>query len=308
MKKESTQQTQLLIELPSMHAHIVTKRGRLLRDGGSRGVSTLLKSKDKSWLATTIERNTNANGWNAAHEVAAKLKREFGRSVYVEPDGEGRFRELTNPNAAKADDNAFGSSGDFGLTGAAGMNDRGASPFGGAMSPFGVSDLGSGSDPFGGIGGFGVRGNRNSSDPFAAHMPHIPSAADFMPKHVADMMGLGANKESGGGSKKKSLKFAALHTAYGWSELAEPTQMMFEVEAAQLMNNGFQSQVGLEVVDDYSALVVLALQPAISHALRNFIDKGTASGAPSTAPTPFMPPMSPAVALAVARQPELACA
>lgn len=258
--------THLLVEMPSMLGNIVTKRGRLLRDGGSRGVSTLLKSKDKSWLATTIE----ASGWDAAHKVAAKLKREFGQSVYAEPDGEGRFRELTSPETNGAFDNELGA--DLGMPGM-GASGPGASPhFGSSGSPFGAN-----SDLFGGIGGF-CRNNSRSNDPFSANMPHIPSATDFLPKHVTDMMGMGASKEASA-SRKKSLKFAALHTVSGWLELAESTQKMFEVEAAQLMNNGFQSEAGLDVVDDYSALVVLAFQPGISHALRNFIEQGTVGSA-----------------------------
>lgn len=211
--------TQLLVELPSMLGHIVTKRGRLLRDGGSRGVSTLLKSKDKSWLATSIE----ASGWDAAHEVAAKLKREFGRSVYVERDEEGRFCELTGPNQAQADDNAFGSPGadfgtDFGLPAGPSDSQRGASSFAGAMSPFCAS--GSGSDRFGiGVGGFGGgKRNGHSSHPYAAHMPHIPSAADFLPKHVTDMMGFGAHKEEGGSGRQEKESEVCRTSHRNWLE------------------------------------------------------------------------------------------
>lgn len=93
--------SQLLIELPSMLSHIVTKRGRVLRDGGSSGVSTLLKEKSKAWVATSVAATTKKQPWDEAHEVAAKLKKEFGSAVYVEPDGTaGRFQELTSPGTS----------------------------------------------------------------------------------------------------------------------------------------------------------------------------------------------------------------
>jgi hypothetical protein len=49
---------------------------------------------------------------------------------------------------------------------------------------------------------------------------------------------------------------------------------MFEVEAAQLMTCA--QSVGINITDDYSALVALALQPNISKALRKFLEHATA--------------------------------
>lgn len=260
--------SQLLIELPSMLSHIVTKRGRVLRDGGSSGVSTLLKEKSKAWVATSVAATTKKQPWDEAHEVAAKLKKEFGSAVYVEPDGTaGRFQELTSP----------GTSLDF-------DSKEGADPFAGR--PFGQQQFGQGQNQniggFAGLVNIGCRASRGQPGGLGGFdsmmgMPSIPSPTDFLPKQVCDLMGA---KSTDGKAGKPKLSFPALRSAPGFSELPEAPQQMFEVEAAQLMNNGYQSQTGLDVVDDYSAIVVLALQNGISKALKKFVEQATAVGQP----------------------------
>ena len=271
--------SQLLIELPSMLSHIVTKRGRVLRDGGSSGVSTLIKDTSKAWVATSVPSSAKKLPWDEAHEVAAKLKKEFGSAVYVEPEAlAGRFHQLTSPSPEQPDEfgthqnplvaatspgpTGFGT----GATGFEGMFTHNFDP----MAISGVSQRGNsrGSTSFGPGASLGLG---SSLDPLAGHMhlgPHIPSAADFLPKEVAQMLG---QTEA---PAQASLEFAPLHFAEGFSELPEATQKMFEVEAAQLMTSA--QSVGINIIDDYSALVALALQPDISKALRKFLEHATA--------------------------------
>lgn len=284
MNRESTQ---MLVEMPAMLGTIVTKRGRVLRDGGSKGASTLLKSKEKMWVATSVQRAATSgdpqsagsginpgDDWDSAHAVAAKLKSEFGKSIYVEPEGAGRFHEIVSPPVDSMMPSAASGSG-FGQAAPAG--------FGSPFSSHGNRPSGSGIINGGGIGAgmFGLNSamaGRGMTDPLAAIRPYWPSADDFMARPEADLLSqFGDGDTANSNGRKKKLQFSALRTARGWSELAESTQQMFEVEAAQLTSNGLQSQLGMTVVDEYSALAVLVLQPGISKALRRFIEQATAS-------------------------------
>jgi hypothetical protein len=265
--------SQLLIELPSMLSHIVAKRGRVLRDGGSSGVSTLMKDKTKAWVATSVPSSANKLPWDEAHEVAAKLKKEFGSAVYVEPQATaGRFRQLTSPNSTPTEPDNMGSMPANPLLAATSAGPRGfgalaAGP--GSMFAPTLNPMALGGDHKGGQAAFGLPAG--GSDQLAGHMPQMPSIADFLPKEVADLL-VQADK----GSSGIELDWPAIRSAHGFVDLPTATQMMFEVEAAQLMNNGYQPQVGLDIIDEYSALVVLAMQPNISKVLRKFLDTATA--------------------------------
>lgn len=224
----------MLIELPHVTRIIILKRGRLLRDCGSRSLSFLQTRGDKSWLVGSLA-NPFLNSWDASHDLARRLHQEFGEHVYVEPDGKpGRYHELA-------------SLGDSGL---------------GAMSP---SDAGSaGSLCQGGISGGGMVNHGGLFRP--------PSHHDFLP-NVGAGFNTGSGNLSGSEPDLNGPRttFPALATVPGWDELHECTKAMFEVEAAQITRDGYQAITGITVVDDASRIVALALQPNISKSLKRFL-------------------------------------
>ncbi len=225
----------MLIELPHVTRIIILKRGRLLRDCGSRSLSFLQTRGDKSWLVGSLA-NPFLNSWDASHDLARRLHQEFGAHVYVEPDGKpGRYHELA-------------SLGDSGL---------------GAMSP--PEAAFPGSLGYGGIsGGFGMTSQGGLFRP--------PSHHDFLP-NVGAGFNTGSGNLSGSEPDLNGPRttFQALATVPGWDELHECTKAMFEVEAAQITRDGYQAITGITVVDDASRIVALALQPNISKALKRFL-------------------------------------
>lgn len=224
----------MLIELPHVTRVIILKRGRLLRDCGSRSLSFLQTRGDKSWLVGSLA-EPFLNAWDASHDLARRLKQEFGAHVYVEPDGKpGRYHELA-------------SLGDSGL---------------GAMS---ASDTGS-AGSLGHSNTFGGFGMVNQGGLFRP-----PSHHDFLPNVGAGFTGSGGLSGSEPDLNGPRTTFPALSTVPGWDELHECTKAMFEVEAAQITRDGYQVVTGITVVDDASRIVALALQPNISKALKRFL-------------------------------------
>lgn len=256
----------LLVEMPSTLGHIVAKRKRLLRDGGSTGVSILLKENDTSWIKSSV---TGRVEWDAAHETAARIKKEFGKDVYVEPEGQaGRFQERMMPESMMAENQ----DGLNPLTGAGpGFDNPLLRQMQNLNQGFGAN-RGSGMFPsMPGMPSMPGSGRNNpfdmakAMDPMAGLMPHIPSINDFIPN-------MGQNVEGQEGhSGKAKLSFEPIREASGFLELPEATQKMFEVEAAQAMATGIN--VGIAITDSESALMALALQPTISKALKKFLEK-----------------------------------
>ncbi len=224
----------MLIELAHVTRIIILKRGRLLRDCGSRSLSFLQARGDKSWLVGSLA-SPWPNAWDASHDLARRLKQEFGEHVYVEPDGKpGRYHELA-------------SLGDSGL---------GASP----------SEEGSA----GSIGHSGISGGFGMTNQGGLFRP--PSHHDFLP-NVGAGFNTGSGNLSGSEPDLNGPRttFPALATVPGWDELHECTKAMFAVEAAQITRDGYQAITGITVVDDASRIVALALQPNISKALKRFL-------------------------------------
>ena len=236
----------LLIEVSHMTRQIILKRKRLLREGGHRSLAALTFRGGKSWLAGAMKA-PNANPWDAAHEMANRLKSEFGEQVYVEPDGKpGRYHELMSSDSGGtvSGSNLHPGSMDFG------MGNSHASNF--PLSHIGIS---------------------NSGRSVGAG-PQPPNPNDFLPRHSH---GIGASVDPRGvnpdtASRAPSTTFPTLATVAGWNDLPEMTRAMMEVEAAQLSQSGFHHVAGIEVVDDVSRLLMLARQPNLSKALKRFLN------------------------------------
>ena len=238
----------LLIEVSHMTRQIILKRKRLLREGGHRSLSALTFRGGKSWLAGAMKA-PNANPWDAAHEMANRLKSEFGEQVYVEPDGKpGRYHELMS------------SSGSGGTV-------SGSSLHPGSID-FGMGSSHSSNSPLNHIG-------IGNSGRLVGAGPQPPNPNDFLPRH-SHGVGASAMNSSGvtpdTGSRAPSTTFPTLATVAGWNDLPEMTRAMMEVEAAQLSQSGFHHVAGIEVVDDVSRLLMLARQPNLSKTLKRFLN------------------------------------
>lgn len=246
----------LLVELPQTISHIVQKRGRVLRDGSCKGISVRLKGRNSSWLETSVTAKSELP-WDAAHNLAAKLKKEFGVSVYVEPESlPGLFHELTTHNFDRHD---AWFSGPLAVLTQNKQPNQGPACFLGSNT--GLSNPGQDT---------GV--HLNIGDPLTSIMPQNQSPLDFLPQQARNAIGMCDRYTT---ELQMSLDFPPLASAQGFQNLSESIQKMFEVEAAQLMNNVSQSHIGLNETADYSALSVLAMQLGISKTLRTFLERAT---------------------------------
>jgi hypothetical protein len=256
-----TESSQLLLELPATISHIINKRGRVLRDGGSKGVSPLLTGQSSAWVSTDVVTRSGANPWDLAHEVAGKLSKEFGTSIYVEPPASGRFHKMISPEApAETHQDAFQAS---------------AAPSRLFSSAISINQPGLGVQHTGLGRGLGM-----GISAMGAHMPGRPGAGPgtaIPTRHgtepVADTTVHGRE-----GSRKHAsqsdLSFPALRSAQSFKALPAASQMMFEVEAAQVMNsNAPQPGQPAQAMDDQSTLMLLAFQPDISNRLKAVLEK-----------------------------------
>jgi hypothetical protein len=257
-----TKSSQLLLELPATISHIISKRGRVLRDGGSKGVSPLLTGQSSAWVSTEVVTRSGANPWDLAHEVAGKLSKEFGTSIYVEPPASGRFHKMISPEApAETNQDAFNAS---------------TAPSRLSSSAISINQPGLGVQHTGLGRGLGM----GMGSAMGAHMPGRPGAGPgtaIPSRHgtepVADTTVHGRE-----GSRKHAnngdLSFPALRSAKSFKTLPAASQMMFEVEAAQVMNSSApQPGQPAQAMDDQSTLMLLAFQPGISDRLKAVLEK-----------------------------------
>lgn len=254
--------SQLLLELPPTLSHIVTKRGRVLRDGGSTGVSTLLSGSNSVWISTEVSARGEANVWDLAHEVSSRLKKEFGSAVYVEPAAAGRFHSMISPDVENR------ASRESPYTNA---------PLSGSPgSAVSINQPGMGFQSAGSLVGSG----RGMSMPNArsAHFAHrgVPGSGAVIPSMAAaDQFDLRARHNRDGSEhspRQPDLSCPALRSARSFKALPAASQMMFEVEASQIMSS-ISQPYGQLALDDHSMLMLLAFQPGISKSLRAVLEK-----------------------------------
>jgi hypothetical protein len=261
-KEHMTKSSQLLLELPATISQMINKRGRVLRDGGSRGVSPLLAGQSSAWISTEAATTSDANPWDLAHEVAGKLRKELGTSVYVEPAASGRFHKMISPEApAEANQDAFHAS--------AAPSRHSSTAISVNQPGLGVQHTGLGRGLGMGIGGMGAHmpGKRGPGPGTAMY----PSRHGIEPVTNTTMHGReGSRKHANNGD----LSFPALRSANSFKALPAASQMMFEVEAAQVMNaSAPQPAQPALAIDDQSTLMLLAFQPGISKSLRAVLEK-----------------------------------
>jgi hypothetical protein len=254
--------SQLLLELPPTLSHIVTKRGRVLRDGGSSGVSTLLSGNKSVWISTEVSDRGEATVWDLAHEVSSRLKKEFGSAVYVEPAAAGRFHYMISSDVESraSRESSYQNAPLSGIHGSAVSINQPGMGFQSAGS-----HMGSG---------------RVMSMPNArtAHFAHrgVPGSGAVIPSMAAaDQFDLRARHNRDGSEhsgQQRDLSCPALRSARSFKALPAASQMMFEVEASQIMSSVSQPS-GQPALDDQSTLMLLAFQPGISNRLKAVLEK-----------------------------------
>jgi len=258
----------LLIEASGAAALIITRRRRLFRAGGSVFVGELLRKDGKTWLKASLAvPSIERNSWDLAHETAARYKKEFGQSPYIEPDRTGgRYDALAQSGKARDplmspmegasgrsawDPNAMieslmpkiphvGLAGNMGIPGIGG---RGNGGFGG----FGIPDMtmGMGQAP----GGFGQ-----------SQIGPAGQGQDVMA--LLQQAGLG-------GSEEAEISVPALRAVPGFEGLSDNLAKMLEVEASQLL---LSQMPGVSTsVHNQDSLLAITKLPECSRALRSFL-------------------------------------
>ncbi len=254
--------TQLVLEVPATLSHIFTKRGRVLLNGGSKGLSTLLSGNNSVWISTEVSAGGEANVWDLAHEVSSRLKKEFGSAVYVEPAASGRFHSMISPDL----ENRASRESSYTNAPLSGIH-------GSAVS---INQPGMGFQSASSHGGSG----RGISMPNArsAHFAHrgVPGSGAVIPSMAAaDQFDLRTRYNRDGSEqspRQRDLSCPALRSARSFKALPAASQMMFEVEASQIMSSISQPS-GQSAMDDHSMLMLLAFQPGISKSLRAVLEK-----------------------------------
>jgi len=258
----------LLIEASGAAALIITRRRRQFRAGGSVFVGELLRKDGKTWLKASLAvPSIERNSWDLAHETAARYKKEFGQSPYIEPDRTGgRYDALAQSGKARDplmspmegasgrsawDPNAMieslmpkiphvGLAGNMGIPGIGG---RGNGGFGG----FGIPDMtmGMGQAP----GGFGQ-----------SQIGPAGQGQDVMA--LLQQAGLG-------GSEEAEISVPALRAVPGFEGLSDNLAKMLEVEASQLL---LSQMPGVSTsVHNQDSLLAITKLPECSRALRSFL-------------------------------------
>lgn len=258
----------LLIEASGAAALLITRRRRLFRAGGSVFVGELLRKDGKTWLKASLAvPSIERNSWDLAHETAARYKKEFGQSPYIEPDRTGgRYDALAQsckardplmspmdgaPSRSAWDPNAMieslmpkiphvGLAGNMGIPGIGGRGN-------GGFDGFGIPDMtmGMGQAP----GGFG--------------QSQIGPAGQGQ-----DVMAL-LHQAGLGGSEEAEISVPALRAVPGFEGLSDNLAKMLEVEASQLL---LSQMPGVPTsAHNKDSLVAIAKLPECSRALRSFL-------------------------------------
>lgn len=257
----------LLIEATGAAALLITRRRRLFRAGGSVFVGELLRKDGKTWLKASLAvASIERNSWDLAHETAARYKKEFGQSPYIEPDrAGGRYDALAQTGKAKDplmspmdgapsrtawDPNAMieslmpkiphvGLAGNMGIPGIGG---RGNGGFGGFIPDMA---MGMGQAP----GGFGQ-----------SQIGPAGQSQDVMA--LLQQAGLG-------GSEETEISVPAMRVVPGFEGLNDNLARMLEVEASQLL---LSQMPGVPAsVHNKDSLVAIAKLPECSRALKSFL-------------------------------------
>ncbi len=263
-KAESEQPVlDLLIEASAAAAVLITRRRRLFRVGGSIFVGELLRKDGKIWLKASLPvPSIERNNWDLAHETAARYKKEFGQSPYIEPDRTGgRYDALVQagkpkdpvispveavPGRSAWDPNAMieslmpkiphvGLAGNMGIPGFGGRGNAG-------IGGFGIPDLNMGMGQ--GLAQFGPAGQ----------------SQDVM--DLLKQAGLGATEET-------EISVPALREVAGFEKLPVGTAKMLEVEASQLL---LSQMPGVPAAaHNRASLASIAKLPQCSRVLRAFL-------------------------------------
>ena len=257
-----------LIEASGAAALLITRRRRLFRAGGSVFVGELLRKDGKTWLKASLAvPSIERNGWDLAHETAARYKKEFGQSPYIEPNRTGgRYDALAQsgkardplmspmdgaPGRSAWDPNAMieslmpkiphvGLAGNMGIPGIGG---RGNGGFGG----FGIPDMNMGMGQA--HGGFGQ-----------SQIGPAGQGQDVMA--LLQQAGLG-------GSEEAEISVPALRAVPGFEGLGDNLAKMLEVEASQLL---LSQMPGVPTsAHNKDSLVAIAKLPECSRVLRSFL-------------------------------------
>ncbi len=262
-KAESEQPVlDLLIEASAAAAVLITRRRRLFRAGGSIFVGELLRKDGKIWLKASLPvASIERNNWDLAHETAARYKKEFGQSPYIEPDRTGgRYDALVQagkgtdphmspmdsvPSRAAWDPNAMieslmpkiphvGLAGNMGIPGFGGRGNAG-------IGGFGIPDLNMGMQ---GLAQFGPAGQ--SQD-------------------VMDLL----NQPRLGATEETEISVPALREVAGFEKVPAGTAKMLEVEASQLL---LSQMPGVPAAaHNRASLAAITKLPQCSRVLRAFL-------------------------------------
>ncbi len=262
-KTESEQPVlDLLIEASAAAAVLITRRRRLFRAGGSIFVGELFRKDGKIWLKASLPvASIERNNWDLAHETAARYKKEFGQSPYIEPDrAGGRYDALVQskpkdqnmspveavPGRAAWDPNAMieslmpkiphvGLAGNMGIPGFGGRGNAG-------LAGFAIPDLNMGMGQ--GPAQFG------------------PAAQSQDVMDLLKQAGLGATEEA-------EISVPALRDVAGFERLPASTAKMLEVEASQLL---LSQMPGVPVAaHSRVSLAAITKLPQCSRVLRTFL-------------------------------------
>jgi len=260
----------LVIEASGAAALLITRRRRLFRAGGSVFVGELLRKDGKTWLKASLAvPSIERNGWDLAHETAARYKKEFGQSPYIEPDRTGgRYDALAQsgkardpmmpsldgaPGRSAWDPNAMieslmpkiphvGLAGNMGIPGIGG---RGNGGFGGFGIPDMTMGMGMGQAP----GGFGQ-----------SQIGPAGQGQDVMA--LLQQAGLG-------GSEEAEISVPALRAVPGFEGLSDNLAKMLEVEASQLL---LSQMSGVSPgAHNKDSLVAIGKLPECSRVLKSFL-------------------------------------
>lgn len=299
MKKAEQPVSDLLIEASNNAATLILKRHKLFRTGGSVFVGLLKKVEKPSftWLKASIPvDDISRNGWDLAHETAARYKKELGHAPYIEPDKVGgRFDALNSAGRDQGQTSGAPGAGEgLGAFGAGGLDPQSiinsmmpqmgqfgipngigipgmpslahgggfaGGSFGGGMPGFpghGGHGLPGGADPFAAIGAGGFGGGRGQRG-----LPGLPQDPN---KEIMDLL-----KGTGLGGEAKEISVPALHEVSGWDALPANTARMLEVEAAQLLLS--QMPGVAPEMHGVKSLRALGEMEACSKALKRFLNE-----------------------------------
>lgn len=274
MKNQENPVMDLLIEASNTAATLILKRRKLFRNGGSALVNLLKNVENHSWLKVSIPvTDINRNGWDLAHETAARFKKELGQAPYIEPDKVGgRFDTMNSEGREPKPDHGATKSA-FGVHDPQSMINNLMPQTGQIGLPSGFSIPGMTGMPgmpgvqgFGGMPGFSGPG---AADPFmtAGFGRGSGGHAGIQDpnKEIMEIL-----KGTGFGTEFREISVPAMQEVPGWEKLAANTGRMLEVEASQLLLSQMPG-VALELHSKESLRAVAEME-ACSNVLRRFLE------------------------------------